>query len=115
MSSYPQTPKLDSFVLEWITQRRWKRWFWTIAAVIVGLYLAFLVRDIWLPLAIAFLIAMVLDPVVDKLEARGWSRLWGTALIYFCFLVVLTAGLVLLVPSMIHQGQEISQQVEKYV
>lgn len=115
MPVYPQTPKLDSFVLEWITERRWKRWFWIFVGVVVGLYVAYLVRDIWLPLAIAFLIAMVLDPVVDKLEARGWSRMWGAVLIYACFLLVLGAGLVLLVPSMIHQGEAISQQVDKYV
>lgn len=115
MPVYPQSPKLDSFVLEWITERRWKRWFWIAVGVLFALYIAYLVRDIWLPLAIAFLIAMVLDPVVDKLEARGWSRSWGTALIYFCFLLVLAAGLVLLVPSMIHQGEAISQQVDKYV
>ena len=42
--------------------------------LLVALYLAYLVREIWIPLFLAFLIALVLDPLVDRMEARGWSR-----------------------------------------
>src|SRR5947209_5456132 len=58
------------------------------AFIAVLLYLVYLTRDLWLPLGLAFLIAMVLDPVVDRMEARGWSRSWGTIFIYASFLLI---------------------------
>ena len=62
---------------------------------IVLAYVAYVVRDIWVPLLLAFLLATVLDPVVDRLEMRGWSRSAAAALIYSGFLIVLVTAFVL--------------------
>lgn len=56
------------------------------------LYLAWVVREIWVPLGLAVVIATVLDPVVDRMERRGWTRPRATAFIFGAFLLV-TAGL----------------------
>ncbi|HZH98389.1 MAG TPA: AI-2E family transporter, partial [Fimbriimonadaceae bacterium] len=83
--------------------------------VVTTIYIAYLIREIWIPLALAFLIAMILDPVVDRLERRGWSRTWGSVLIYAAFLASVGLGLWLAVPRVIEQGQQINQQISKFV
>lgn len=89
---------------------------WAIKAVFVVLciYVVYVVREIWLPLGLAFLIATVLDPVVDRLEARGFSRALGAAIIFAAFLVVLVGGLYLIVPAMSDQAGKIQEQFAKY-
>lgn len=62
-----------------------------VLALLVVLYLAYLVREVWIPLLLAFLIALVLDPLVDRMEARGWSRLKGSLIIFAVFFGVTSA------------------------
>lgn len=78
-------------------------------------YVFYLVRNIWLPLAIAFLIAMVLDPVVDRMEKRGLSRLMATILIFAAFFTVVGAVLYLSVPAVIRQGQTLSAEFDRFL
>jgi predicted PurR-regulated permease PerM len=89
--------------------------FWVALGLGLLVWFLYLVREIWLPLAIAFLIAMVLDPVVDRMEARGWSRLKGSLLIFFSFFAVVGATLYFAVPAVVHQAQEISGQIQQYL
>ena len=56
--------------------------------VLIVLYLAYVVRTIWIPLGLAFLIAMVLDPIVDRMELRGWNRTRASAFIFASFLII---------------------------
>lgn len=86
-----------------------------IIVMVLGLWLAYLVRDIWLPLIIAFLIAMVLDPLVDRMEARGWSRLRGAVIIYTVFFVVTGTLGTLAVPAVINQTSEIVRSLGQYL
>ena len=62
------------------------------ALIAVGIailvYLAWVVREIWVPLGLAFVLAIVLDPVVDRMEAKGWKRVWASALIFVGAIVV---------------------------
>lgn len=89
---------------------------WTRNAIIVliVLYLAYLVREIWLPLGLAFLLATVLDPVVDRMEARGFSRTVGAAIIFAAFLVVFVGGMILLIPAITHQASGIQEAFARY-
>jgi predicted PurR-regulated permease PerM len=91
--------------------RRWA-WFGLVAAL--AIWVAYLVREIWLPLGIALLIAMVLDPVVDRLERRGWSRAKGTSAIFFAFFVIAAAVLYFAIPAVVTQAQAISAQASPY-
>ena len=54
----------------------------TIAGVLWYIYAT---RVIWPPITAAFLIAVVLDPLVDRLENRGWPRWIATAAIFLIF------------------------------
>src|SRR2546421_13001886 len=71
----------------------WARWIWIALATGLCLWVGYMVREIWVPLAIAFLIAMVLHPIVDRMERRGFSRMWGALLIFIGF--ICTAGVTL--------------------
>src|SRR5438552_3544196 len=92
-------------------QSRWRRWAWYGVVLALVLWIAYLVREIWLPLAIAFIIAMVLDPVVDRMEKRGWPRLWATFVIFLAFFAVVGTILYFAVPAVVDQARAISAQV----
>jgi predicted PurR-regulated permease PerM len=109
----PATERLAAFMVTFIEEQRWKRWLWKLAALVTLLYLLFLVRQIILPLAIAFLIAMVLDPVVDRMERRGWARLWASAFIFTSFLII-TGGLIYLAtPPLMRQAQTLTAKADR--
>ena len=55
------------------------RWLLTLAAVVGVGYLLYLLRGALTPVFFAFLIAYMLDPVVDRFEERGMSRAAGIA------------------------------------
>jgi len=103
-----QTPDQDlrpirQVVIQWPTAQNLRKWLlYTLGAVILC-YLVYVVRDIWVPLLLAFLIATVLDPVVDRLEMRGWTRAAAASLIYGVFLAVLITAIVLAYPHVVAQ------------
>jgi predicted PurR-regulated permease PerM len=51
-------------------------WFWLAALALVVLVIAVL-RDILLPFVAAIVIAYFLNPLADRLEARGLPRIWA--------------------------------------
>ncbi len=68
-----------------------------VGLAIVG-YGVYLVRDALPPFLIAFGLAMLLDPVLDRLERRGVSRGLAVALTFSVFLAVFITGIVVLLP-----------------
>lgn len=81
---------------------------------ILLLYLAYVVREIWLPLVLAFLLALVLDPVVDRMELRGWTRPRASAFIFGSFLFILIGLIVLAYPLASAQIDTLQNGFEKY-
>lgn len=82
--------------------------------VLLVLYIAYAVRDIWLPLGLAFLLAMVLDPVVDRMERRGWGRTSAAAFIFGSFLFI-TGGLITLsIPYLGGQVEALQEGFARY-
>ena len=110
-----QTQAPTRLQVQWLVERQWKRWLWYSALIMAIIWIAYLAREIWLPLAIAFLIAMVLDPVVDRLEARGWSRTAGAVLIYAIFILLFGGVLFFAVPVLVHEGETLTSQVNQYL
>lgn len=78
-----------------------------------GQALHILAPVIW-PLAIAGVIAYLLDPVVDKLESRGVPRTRAIIMVFLCA-VVLMLGLVgSVVPQIVTETQELAKRVPGY-
>ncbi|HZO86966.1 MAG TPA: AI-2E family transporter [Chthonomonadaceae bacterium] len=95
--------------------RRWVRGILLFLGLVLALWLAYLVREIWLPLILALLIAMVLDPIVDRMERRGWSRLRGAAVIYLLFFITVAVILTFAVPAIITQASQVVSSIGQYL
>ena len=76
--------------------------FW-LASLVVFILLLLLLRDVLLPFIAALALAYLLDPLADRLERVGMSRLTATIAILFVFLLIFVLGLVLLAPLLGHQ------------
>jgi predicted PurR-regulated permease PerM len=85
-----------------MTRQRQLAVFW--AATIVGLVLVFLIfRPILLPFVAGAAIAYLLDPVVGRLEERGFGRGTATVALLLVMMLVLLAIAVLVAPLLIEQ------------
>jgi predicted PurR-regulated permease PerM len=57
---------------------------------------------------------MVLDPVVDRMERRGWKRTYGAAFIFLSFLVVSVGIVILAEPYVVQQAGDVQHRLEQY-
>ncbi|MFD1911721.1 AI-2E family transporter [Halodurantibacterium flavum] len=80
--------------------------YWGIAAA-VFLALLWLMGNTLLPFIVAAAIAYLLDPIADRLERLGLSRLLAVIVITLMAVVALVALLILLVPVLIDQGTQL--------
>lgn len=87
--------------------------FW-LAALIVLVLLLVLMRDVLLPFIAAFALAYLLDPLADRLERFGMSRLAATIVILVAFLVIFALGLVLLAPLLAQQFGAFVSRLPQY-
>jgi predicted PurR-regulated permease PerM len=88
---------------------------WAVIGVI-GLIWIFLVvadsvRIIWLPLAFAGGLTLLLNPVVDALERVRIPRLLGTIFAFLVAASVIAATVVLLIPALQEQGTDFAAQL----
>ncbi|HWD37850.1 MAG TPA: AI-2E family transporter [Fimbriimonas sp.] len=83
------------------------------AGFLVLAYVLYTVREIVLPIGLAFLTAMILDPVVDRMEMRGWSRARASAFIFGAFLSTVIVLTVLAIPYMTAQIAALQAGFEK--
>ncbi len=88
--------------------------FWLL--VLVG-FIAFLLvfSSILLPFLAGMALAYFLDPVADRLERLGLSRLMATIAILVAFVVVLALSLMIIVPLVATQAAEFIQKMPGYI
>lgn len=78
------------------------RWAYGGIFAIVCLVLLYVLRGVLSPVLVAFALAYLLDPAVDRLEALRVPRSVGIAVLLLVSLIVLTLGTLLIVPSVAH-------------
>jgi predicted PurR-regulated permease PerM len=88
--------------------------FWLIGLVVL-LGLLFLLRSMLLPFVAGLAVAYFLDPLVDKLEARGLPRTAATALVTFVFFALLIFVIIMLFPVLQAQILGFAANVPTYV
>ena len=88
--------------------------FW-LAAIAVAGGLVYVLSDVLMPFVAGMLVAYFLDPVADRLEAKGCSRTVATSLITAAFFVIVVALLLLLIPLLQGQVAGFASRVPKYV
>ena len=72
-------------------------------------------REILLPFVAGMVLAYFLDPVADRLQRLGLSRLMATILILFAFLVVMVLGLVVVIPILATQLADFAAKMPEYL
>ncbi|MDQ6434334.1 AI-2E family transporter [Mesorhizobium sp. LHD-90] len=88
--------------------------FWLIAALLLAFFL-YLFSEILLPFVAGMALAYFLDPVADRLQKLGLSRIMATILILIGFILVLVIGLVILIPLLASQLSDFIAKMPDYL
>ena len=88
--------------------------FWLIAAALFALFV-YVFSDILLPFVAGMALAYFLDPVADRLQKAGLSRIMATVLILVAFVIVLALGLVILIPILAQQMADFIGRLPEYL
>ncbi|NBD30368.1 MAG: AI-2E family transporter [Alphaproteobacteria bacterium] len=84
--------------------------YWSIAAAVFVAVLWFL-GDVLMPFILGGAVAYCLDPVADRLERAGLSRIAATILITVMGVLIFVVALLLILPSLINQAGQLIQQI----
>jgi putative permease len=87
------------------------RWFVIVALVALSVAVALAIKETLLLFAIAFLIAMVLNPAVTLLERRGLKRGLAVGLLIIVLLAILALIVFLIAPPFFEQLQQLIEQI----
>ncbi|MVA25331.1 AI-2E family transporter [Agrobacterium vitis] len=82
-------------------------------AVVVAFLLTF--SSILLPFVAGMALAYFLDPVADRLERLGLSRMMATVLILVSFVVIFVLSLVIIIPVLVTQLNDFITNIPDYV
>jgi predicted PurR-regulated permease PerM len=88
---------------------------WYLSLVLGLLFLFWLLKPVFAILAASAGIAYVLDPLVDRFEARGWSRDQGIAVIVAIGLLITTVALLLFIPPVVVQFGKLSEDIRHVI
>ena len=102
-----------------VTERRFESLkrqaiFWIVA---FAAFIAFLIvfRAILLPFLAGMALAYFLDPIADRLEAWGLSRLAATLVILVMFLLLFAGALLGIIPSLAEQAAGLIERLPTYI
>jgi predicted PurR-regulated permease PerM len=88
--------------------------FWLVTAALFTLFI-YMFSDILLPFVAGMVLAYFLDPVADRLQKAGLSRVMATVLILIAFVIVLALGLVILIPILAQQMSDFVGRLPEYL
>lgn len=88
--------------------------FWTSAVIIFILFLV-VFSPVLLPFVAGMALAYFLDPVADRMEKLGLSRLAATILILLIFLMILVVGLMIIIPILATQLVDFISKLPDYI
>lgn len=80
----------------------------------LGIVLKVLAPVLW-PLAIAGVMAYLLDPVVDFLERRKMPRQWAIVMVFVIFVAAAVGGLGSLLPRVVYEAKDLADQMPRYM
>lgn len=88
--------------------------FWTFMALLVTLFI-WLFKPVLFPFVLGWIVAYLLNPVVNDLERKGMNRLWGTLLVLSSFMVFALALVSIAVPVLYKEMNALAQGFPGYV
>ena len=96
------------------TYNKATKFFLSAAAIIIFLYLVYLLTEILIIIALAILLAFIFAPFVSLLEAKGFNRLTSTLLIFGVFGFVIYFSLSIIIPKFIYQLDQLISALEGF-
>ncbi|MEX1826061.1 AI-2E family transporter [Luteibacter sp. CQ10] len=91
--------------------RRWQML--GLTAVIV--FVIWLLAPVLMPFALAGMLAYLGDPLADRLQRLGMGRTWAVSIVFTVIAVIFIGVLLLLVPLISHQVENLSENLPHYV
>jgi predicted PurR-regulated permease PerM len=88
--------------------------FWMLALAVFGLLL-YIFRSILLPFVAGMALAYFLDPVADRLERMGLSRMMATLVILVVFVLIFALALIIIIPLLVTQATDFASNVPGYI
>lgn len=85
-----------------------------IAGILIAGYLFLLLIDIFLILAISFLLAFIFAPFLHQLEEKGFNRLSSTLIIFAVFGFLVYLGLSFVIPKLALQMDQLIKSLEGF-
>lgn len=82
--------------------------YWGIASA-VFLLLLWALGNVILPFLVGGAIAYFLDPVADRLQRAGLSRVWSTVVIFIFLIAVVIVSLLVVIPLLVQQTNDLIQ------
>ena len=82
--------------------------YWSIATV-VFLVVLWALGNVILPFVVGGAVAYFLDPVADRLQRAGLSRVLSTAIIFVFLIAIVIVSLLVIVPLLIQQTNDLIQ------
>jgi predicted PurR-regulated permease PerM len=79
------------------------------AALVVLFVLLWALGNVILPFLVGGAVAYFLDPVADRLQRLGLSRLLATVIIFVCLIAVVIVSLLVIIPLLVQQTNDLIQ------
>lgn len=97
-----------------ISQETSRRWQMLAIIITIGL-LVWLLAPVLMPFAVAAMLAYLSDPLADRLERFGLGRTLAVGIVFVVLILVIAAALLLLVPLIARQIENLVQNFPRYV
>jgi predicted PurR-regulated permease PerM len=92
----------------------WPTWMVALLAGLLALWVLYRVRSILLPFVLGAIIAYILDPVTDQMEARGVPRTRAVGLIFLLFLLLVALAAMVVIPAIVTEAQTLIKNYNDY-
>jgi predicted PurR-regulated permease PerM len=87
---------------------------WLGAGLLALVFFLYLVRETLPPFLIALTAAALLDPLLDRMQRRGWSRRSAVIVVFAIFLLVFAGVALILIPAAVRQATDLVGSVPSY-
>lgn len=100
--------------MPWWKEKRTYRILFIALIIGVVIYFLYLIRGLFLPFILAIVLVYLLNPLVDRMECRGSSRVAAILILYLGVIIIVTSLLMYGVPRIINQLEKLVTTIPIY-
>lgn len=98
-----------------VNKIRNRKMFFFLGALLLLILVILFIKNLLAAFVLSFVMFFILNPIVDNLERRGFSRLIATTIPFLIASVVLAIFIPLVVPSLVTQFESLKSDFPKYI